>query len=356
MFSFDGDFRRKPLQSLGGSSQKSDRNTIIKNAQVERQRREQHRKETHSITKIQAHVRSFVCRQKCKTHERKNFDDYLKKYGIAIDDQHHLDFLLKRLIFFYDFMQDGERIISLCQNILKNPKCLFQRVNESLWSYRIKKLLNCCIQQIRCENFSSAIPLRMLEVFTDFDSVLKFIHNNPYVAQQYLEVIFHYLIDKKYFLKVREFANERIPSIDEDDNYHSPIGDAIIQMLMRPLRLIEMSNEELIEKILTSFCHYILCHEYSSQIRYFVIPQIAKQQNFPFIQMLEIIANIRQKEIEYRKTILVDIEPEKKSKKDVVEFSSFLLHAILTLDQPFIIGKYLYSYNTGKLPSATLIT
>ena len=40
MFSFEGNFRRKPIQSLGGASKHEQRDILLHRAQVERQKRE----------------------------------------------------------------------------------------------------------------------------------------------------------------------------------------------------------------------------------------------------------------------------------------------------------------------------
>lgn len=57
MFHFDGNFRRLPNQSLGGSSIETDRNTVIKKAQLERKKREEIRRRENSILKIQSFLR-----------------------------------------------------------------------------------------------------------------------------------------------------------------------------------------------------------------------------------------------------------------------------------------------------------
>jgi ubiquitin-protein ligase E3 C len=57
MFHFDGAYKRSPIQNLGGSSVETDRQTLIKKAQVERKRREEIRKEEVSSLKIQSFYR-----------------------------------------------------------------------------------------------------------------------------------------------------------------------------------------------------------------------------------------------------------------------------------------------------------
>jgi ubiquitin-protein ligase E3 C len=40
MFSFEGEYRRKPVQSLGGASKHSQRDIFLQRTQLERQKRE----------------------------------------------------------------------------------------------------------------------------------------------------------------------------------------------------------------------------------------------------------------------------------------------------------------------------
>lgn len=335
MFSFDGDFRRRPQQDLGGTSHKQDRVSILKNAQVQRQRREQVRKETSSAIRIQSRIRSFLERIRTKKQERLNFDNHLRVFGIK--NEHDLEYLLKRIVFFYEFGVDGDRLINLCQYILKNPSILYQKVKEVEWCHRLKRLLNCCMNQIFCQHHSPAIPLRMLEVFTSCDSVMKFIQN-PYTVQQYLEAVFKYMIKKEYFYKIRRLIQEKIPILDDDDNYSSPIGDAILQMLVRPLKLIDLGSEQLQEEILQSFTSKILSQEFSEQIKYFIIPQLAKQDDFPFVPWINYLAKLHKKHTHHKNMILIDVSSDHEKNRDEEQFSTFLLYSLLKFDR-LIFGK-----------------
>lgn len=330
MFSFDGDFRRRPQQDLGGTSQKQDRVSILKNAQVQRQRREQIRKETSSAIKIQSRIRSFLERTRSKKVERLNFDNHLRVFGLK--SAHDLEYLLKRMVFFYEFGVDGDRLINLCQYILKNPSILYQKVKEVEWCHRLKRLLNCCMNQIFCQHHSPAIPLRMLEVFTSCDSVMKFIQN-PYTVQQYLEAVFKFMIKKEYFYKIRRLIQEKIPILDDDDNYSSPIADAILQMLVRPLRLIDLGSEELREEILQSFTSKILSQEFSEQIKYFIIPQLAKQDDFPFVPWINYLAKLHKKHTDHKNMILIDVTSDHDKNREQEQFSTFLLYSLLKFDR-----------------------
>jgi ubiquitin-protein ligase E3 C len=57
-------------------------------------------------------MRSFVTRQKVKRREKAIFDDFVRQKGVIQFED--LEFLLKRLIFFYysKDVKDGERLVS----------------------------------------------------------------------------------------------------------------------------------------------------------------------------------------------------------------------------------------------------
>lgn len=112
MFSFDGDYRRTPVQSLGGASHSSDRDTLIRKAQVERQKRAEFRQQNNGATVIQSYARSFILRQRIKEHQRQIYDDWVAKNGVLNDDK--LEHVLKRILFFYYHKnkKDGERLVT----------------------------------------------------------------------------------------------------------------------------------------------------------------------------------------------------------------------------------------------------
>lgn len=114
MFGFDGEYRRKPQQNLGGVSTSSDRDTIIRKAAEERNKRNQLRRETNGAIVIQSYSRSFIHRQRRKRYERDQFDEFLKTHRAQLQDD-SLAFLLRRLIFFYNTKEsrDGERLVSI---------------------------------------------------------------------------------------------------------------------------------------------------------------------------------------------------------------------------------------------------
>lgn len=114
MFSFEGNYKRTPSQNLGGASASStnDRDTLIRRAQLERQKRADIRKQHTGAITIQSYVRSFLARIKCKNEARTVFDQYLSTIGLTNPEQ--LEYLLRCILFFYDNRneKDGERLVS----------------------------------------------------------------------------------------------------------------------------------------------------------------------------------------------------------------------------------------------------
>lgn len=89
----------------------TDRETLIKRAQQERQKRAEIRKQNTGAVIIQSCARSFLTRTKCKERERCAFDNYLQMSGLSNREQ--LEYLLKRILFFYykKNQKDGERLV-----------------------------------------------------------------------------------------------------------------------------------------------------------------------------------------------------------------------------------------------------
>lgn len=113
MFGFDGEYRRRPVQNLGGTSQTSDRETIIRKAAEERLKRNQMRRENNGAIVLQSYTRSFIHRHRRKCLEREIFDEFLRSYRDKLMEEENLAFLLRRIVFFYNAKEtrDEERLV-----------------------------------------------------------------------------------------------------------------------------------------------------------------------------------------------------------------------------------------------------
>lgn len=345
MFSFDGDFRRRPQQNFGGASQKSERDELIRKAQFERQKREETRRRHNGAIVIQSHIRSFLWRQRLKKIERQNFDDYLKNQSGEIRTIEDLTFLLKKILFFYYIKDssDCERLILVSQSMLRNPGALISiSLAQAIWQHRIKKLLALCIDQIFVIEFSPAIPFRILEIFTSYDEITIHYSEDGSANLQYLANVFSYLIGKKYFKKIRRLINERVPPTDGPVTVPpNPMSEIILKLLVRPLILVEHLPQELANEILYSFISNILSTEFTEPIKHFILPTLAELREFPYVMLIRCLSEFYQNEMDIKNTILVDIEEHdrfdrKKRNENIPIFSTFLLCSILRLDNLYL--------------------
>lgn len=345
MFSFDGDYRRTPIQNLGGASQNSDRDTLIRKAQQERQKRAELRRQNDGATVIQSYARSFILRQRIKEQQRRMFDDFVTKKGALHDAT--LEHVLKRILFFYYYKskRDGERLIYLSQYIIKNPKfILTNAIAEPIWKYRLKKLLFFCTQQICVQNLSQTIPFRMLETFTSEHQVNRYIIDSS-VVRTFLEDIYTYLVKRKYFKLVRQMLDEKVPPLD-GTILHAPnsISETLLQMIVHPLKLVS-TCPGCSQHILSSFIEQIIAPEFSEPIKYFVLPCLANDPQFPFLEFIKYLGRIiysnttevsqaGQMDIDHVTTpsIVISSTPTVNGNTGMYT-SSFLLNALLTLDR-----------------------
>uniref|UniRef100_A0A182VM51 HECT-type E3 ubiquitin transferase n=1 Tax=Anopheles merus TaxID=30066 RepID=A0A182VM51_ANOME len=316
MFSFDGEFRRRPQQNLGGASLKTDRLTTIRKAQQERQKREEARRHQCGAIVIQSAVRSFVQRQHTKQRERDKFDEYRRAHGAIRDGGQDLEYYSKRIIFFYQHRsgQDGDRLNFLCQYMIKNPGEVFRLVErDPIWTYRIKRLLGLCLGQILVPECSPTIPMRMLEIYSSNTYITKHIPPTGSSGQQYIQrylvSIYSHLIERRYFRVVRQLIEEKLPAIDEDTTtLANPIADALFEMLLRPLQLIDPeARDTLSRQILQSFTFNVLSPQLSDQVKHFVLPALGERTDFPYWTLVRHTADEYQGLLDYRSTILVDL-------------------------------------------------
>lgn len=107
---------------MGGASQNSDRDTLIRKAQEERKKRAELRQQNNGATVIQSYARSFILRQHIKEDQRHQFDEIMATKAALTDTT--LDHVLRRILFFYYYRnnRDGERLVSGLSSIAIEAK------------------------------------------------------------------------------------------------------------------------------------------------------------------------------------------------------------------------------------------
>lgn len=139
MFSFEGDYRRKPQQNLAGASKRNEKSVLLQHAHLERMKREEYRRRNDAALKIQAYTRSFLIRQSIKKESRREFDNAKAKINTKFITLEILSPYVSTLLFFYHSKEDSARLVWLLEQVLANKKQIL--VNNLEWPWRIKYVI-----------------------------------------------------------------------------------------------------------------------------------------------------------------------------------------------------------------------
>ncbi|KYM98999.1 PREDICTED: ubiquitin-protein ligase E3C [Cyphomyrmex costatus] len=290
MYSFEGDYRRKPQQNLSGASRRDERAVLLQHAQLERLKREQQRKKHDAALKIQARIRSFVIRKLVCAQKRNEFDEAQQAIGRRNLSLEELVPYLRKLLFFYNRALDANRLIWVLQHFLKHQREIkLKSISSSQWLWRLRWILRMCMryntETLPDGAYSLAIPLRVLEVFTTREDTEKVLREHSY---RHLESIFVYLIQHNYFEQLRKLLDEKVPLMAKVTPVApTPISKCLLDMIKRPVDLISYVNHENFSAlVLRKLCRSVFSPRLSDPIRMFIVPALAEFKEFPYVQLI----------------------------------------------------------------------
>ncbi|KAK8748202.1 hypothetical protein OTU49_016370 [Cherax quadricarinatus] len=115
MWSFEGDYRRKPQQRLGGASKTKnlERSELLNQLKSDREERERQRRREAAALTIQSWTRAMLSRKRTKQDLRQQFDSKLalaKVRGISDASAIKLVALLIRI---FNAKEDCERLVNM---------------------------------------------------------------------------------------------------------------------------------------------------------------------------------------------------------------------------------------------------
>lgn len=303
MYSFEGDYRRRPQQNLSGASRRDEKAVLLQHAQLERLKREQQRKKHNAALKLQACVRSFLTRKLVYTQKREEFDEAQQAANRNLNLDELLSYLQK-LLFFYNHSVDSKRLIWVLQHFLKHQKEIkFMSINSSQWLWRLRWILRMCMRYGNTESGGAcnlAIPLRVLDVFTSWEKTEQGLRENNY---RHLESIFDYLIRHSYFEQLRKLLDKKVPPMVEATPIPpTEISKCLLDMIKRPLDLIPYQisyqrnvdqKESFSQLVLRELCRSMFSPRLTDSIRMFVVPALAEFRNFPYVQLIACINRLQ---------------------------------------------------------------
>ncbi|XP_042213682.1 ubiquitin-protein ligase E3C-like isoform X2 [Homarus americanus] len=289
MWSFEGDYRRKPQQRLGGASRTRniERLELLSQLKNDREERERQRRREAAVLTIQSWTRGMLSQKRTKRDLRLQCDSELalaKVQGITEASAIRLIALLIRI---FNAKEDCGRLLLVCQLVVREQRHLSEWVYGSLprWMYLLPRLANMALQVVTYstngENtVSHASPLRLLEIIMAPDSWASQLSNAN--QQLFLCALYTHLINRGYYQQMVQLIVSRIPEVYESsENPPTPLAESLLHLLMKPLTFASAVNDStLLTSVIHELCQDVFGGAAHSQICNFVIPCLAANVSY----------------------------------------------------------------------------
>ncbi|BFZ16582.1 hypothetical protein BsWGS_19621 [Bradybaena similaris] len=294
MYSFNGEFRQRPVQSLRGASKNEKKDSLLQRAQEERRRREENRLQIASATKIQSVFRGYKTRKALWATVRREFDSrFQSKCNPAGVEVSTLQWCIPKLCLFFRQDLDSQRLISLCQCVIRQKDDYLNSLQPRSVYLQMSNLLAVVIRYLNSiadSNAPIAIPMRMLEIFLS-PSTYSSLNLGPGMdAYKLLSQLLRNLVNAGYFGCLRKLLNSRVPpSLEESAAPPTPVAESIFDLIMTPVSFaVSVSDQPFRQDILRKVTSSFLCEQYSEQIALFLLPAMAYgKYPFPFVELLQ---------------------------------------------------------------------
>uniref|UniRef100_A0A3Q2XY11 Ubiquitin-protein ligase E3C n=1 Tax=Hippocampus comes TaxID=109280 RepID=A0A3Q2XY11_HIPCM len=290
MFSFEGEFKTRPKVSLGGASKKViSKASLLHRTQEERRKREDERKRLKSAIIIQSYVRGYQDLKRQYAIQRATFDECANQTPHILEAP-TLSLLSRRLIFFYRQSVDANRLIWLCQNLVKHNAQFVKFLvgpHRQTCMFQIKRILGfCCrlLQSCGDDSLNVAVPMRMLEIFSSEGVYLPVLADASHVAST-VEQILHYMVQKGYYRSLYVLVNHRLPPSLEFTNSPSiPLASTLLEHILKPLHFSYSScTAGARHFVFSAFTQEFISAPFTEQIFHFFIPALSDTRlAFPF--------------------------------------------------------------------------
>uniref|UniRef100_A0A4W5P7K8 HECT-type E3 ubiquitin transferase n=1 Tax=Hucho hucho TaxID=62062 RepID=A0A4W5P7K8_9TELE len=297
-FSFEGDFKTRPKVSLGGASKKEEKASLLHRTQEERQKREDERRRLKNAIVIQSYIRGYHDRKQQYAIQRGNFDRCVgqaqSEGGPPMSDAASLSLLTRQLLFFYRQSEDSQRLIWICQNLVKHNGQFVKLLvgpERQTCVFQIKRVLGfCCrlLQTCKDDSLNVAVPMRMLDIFSSERTYLPVLEDMNCVASL-IEQILHYMVQKGYYRSLYILVNHKLPSSleysDAPSGAHAiPLASTLLEHTLKPLHFTYSScTTGARQFVFAAFTEEFISAPFTEQIFHFFIPALSDPRlHFPF--------------------------------------------------------------------------
>ncbi|XP_066959810.1 ubiquitin-protein ligase E3C [Macrobrachium rosenbergii] len=287
MWSFEGDYRRKPQQRLGGASKARniERSDLLHQLKSDREERERQRRREAAVLTIQSWTRGMISRRQTKQKLRHQCDIVLseaKSQGISEAAASKLIALLIRI---FNPVEDCERLLLTCQMVVRENRILSAWVCSSLnqWMYLLPRLVNMSMDVITHSvnevPMAHAPSLRLLEIMTSTESWGTKLSASD--QQLFLTSLYSYMITRGYHKQIVQLILSRVPDVYETiDAAPTPLADSLLKLLLKPIHFASLTgNSTLMSCVIEGFCQEVFGKAAHTQIRNFVIPCLANESS-----------------------------------------------------------------------------
>lgn len=191
-----------------------------------------------------------------------------------------------------------------------------------------------------------------METFSSEEIVSHYI-NDSNLTHAYLEDIYNYLVQRKYFKIVRQLLEEKLPRLH--DVVLSPptsMSETLLQMIQHPLKLLTTNRSiakqndpsptiistDCVNLVISSFVEEILVPAYSPPIQLFIVPCLANNINFPFFYLQQYFGEIVTRSNRLHSDQLSGEEQQRNANDNIMKLaqcfnSSFLFNSFMQFDQ-----------------------
>lgn len=249
---FEGDFRRRPNQNLSGATRVVSRGQLLQEAALQRQDREDRRRREVSSIKIQAIWRGYKTRKTWAAPLRLEFDELISSIGQSktCDDNNALSHIIRVFLLFYHTKIDNIRLITINNLIIDriNQIICEKQINQTVWTYRITKLLKINLTRLSKQNISTKL--------LDINGHLKFIEQltrDNVLDSSGQSIAWKALMEMDLFSILRNIIDSRqdICITSNDASFH----EIILELIRRSINIhdIDQCHQESIGSLFTVF-------------------------------------------------------------------------------------------------------
>ncbi|CAB4065040.1 unnamed protein product [Lepeophtheirus salmonis] len=340
---FDGEYRRKPIVSIRGSSKTESREDLINRTQIERQNREIFRLKNHNAVIIQSIFRGYFERNTQKQMLRKEFEHIPSKITVTRSPFLILGTIFESSISFFNPEMDAQNLEWICNECLKRENeiiGLFDEEGDSKWFYRMAHLLRHLLLYLKTPRVNEGLPIKTLRPLTyispeteDYNKLSLHSLTKSLLHPPFSESIFYRLLPSLHPFPFKEWVHV----LKESELSSISLFYAFLQL--EKISLAEWSTSEYLEYI------QVLSQLSLSLTKIFVTKEVddeSDSEDEMSDSNDENMKSVLSSQVQYSNPSLTDLIDGIKEKLNDKKWTSYLIDSVVEkMDSEPVILKFL---------------